>query len=208
MKVYEFKGFPNPARVRIALGEKGLFDKVEFVHVDLPGGEHKKPAYRRINPNGLVPALELKDGTIFTECSAITEYLDHLDGDPALTGRNPKERAIIAMMQRRAEAGLLDSVGAYFHHATPGLGPDVEEYQNNDWGLWNRDRAITAMRYLDKVLSERNYLAGQRFTVADITAIAGLLFADVAQIEIPQECANLKTWRERVSTRPSLANAA
>lgn len=208
MKVYEFKGFPNPARVRIALAEKGLFDQVEFVQVDLPGGEHKKTAFRQINPDGLVPALQLADGTVLTECSAITEYLDHIDGDPSLTGKDPKERATIAMMQRRVEAGLMDAVGSYFHHATAGLGPDVEDYQNTDWGLRNRDRAVATMRYLDNVLSERSFVAGDRFTVADITAIAGLLFADVAKIDIPHDCPHLTEWRSRVSARPSLAVAA
>ena len=78
------------------------------------------------NPSGAVPVLELDDGTTIAECTAITEYLDHSAGEPTLTGKTPKQRATIHMMQRRAEAGLLDAVGAYFHHATPGLGPDIE----------------------------------------------------------------------------------
>ena len=102
MKVYEFEGFPNSARVRIALAEKGLSDKVEFVSVDVTKGEHKKPEFLAKNPAATVPVLELDDGTTIAECSAITEYLDHLDGEPTLTGRSPKERAVVHMMQRRA----------------------------------------------------------------------------------------------------------
>jgi glutathione S-transferase len=73
MEVYEFKGFPNPARVRIALAEKGLLNQVEFIHVDVPAGDHKKPEFLAKNPSGAVPVLELDDGTMISECSAIIE---------------------------------------------------------------------------------------------------------------------------------------
>lgn len=121
MKIYEFDGFPNPARVRIALAEKGLTDQVEFISVNVPEGEHKRPEFLAKNPSGAVPVLELEDGTTISECTAITEYLDHVSGESALTGHTPKERATIHMMQRLAEANLLDAVSAYFHHATPAL---------------------------------------------------------------------------------------
>ena len=114
MKIYDYEGFPNPARVRIALAEKGLADRVEFVSVDVPNGEHLQPAFKAKNPSGAVPVLELDDGTTIAECTAITEYLDQLDGQPTLTGRTPKERATNHMMQRRAETGLLDAVATYF----------------------------------------------------------------------------------------------
>ena len=205
MKVYEHKGFPNPMRVRVALAEKGLTDRVEFVPVDVTKGEHRTPEFLARNPAGAVPVLELDDGTCLAECTAITEYLDHLDGDPALTGRTPQERGVIAMMQRRAEAGLLDAVGAYFHHATPGLGPVLETYQNHEWGQRQRDRAVATMRQLDGVLGTRPYLAGDRFTVADITAVAGLAFAGFAEIAIPEDCIALRAWQARVAQRPSLA---
>ena len=122
MKVYEFEGFPNPARVRVALAEKNLTDQVEFVQIDLLAGEHRAATFLEKNPSGAVPVLELEDGTTISECTAITEYLDHVSGEPTLTGRTPQERAVINMMQRRAEAGVMDTVSAYFHHATPGLG--------------------------------------------------------------------------------------
>jgi glutathione S-transferase len=95
VKVYDFKGFPNPARVRIAIAEKGLTSRVEFIHVDLPAGAHRAPDFLAKNPSGLVPVLELDDGTMISECTAITEYLDHLEGEPTLTGRTGRERAII-----------------------------------------------------------------------------------------------------------------
>ena len=171
----------------------------------MPGGEHKKPAFLAKNPSAAVPVLELEDGTTIAECTAITEYLDHLTGSQELTGRDPKERAVIHMMQRRAEAGLLDAVGSYFHHATPGLGPDVEGYQCAEWGRHQRERAVAGMRYLDGLLAEQPYLAGEAFSMADITAFAGLAFADFAEIAIPEELSHLKDWRDRVAARPSIA---
>ncbi|MGZ0246229.1 MAG: glutathione S-transferase family protein [Alphaproteobacteria bacterium] len=205
MKVYEFEGFPNPARIRIALAEKNLADQVEFVQIDVPGGEHQTAAFLEKNPSGAVPVLELDDGTTISECTAITEYLDHVAGEPTLTGRTPQERAVISMMQRRAEAGVLDAVSTYFHHATPGLGPDIEGYQCAEWGDHQRDRALAGMAYLDGVLAARPYLAGDAFSVADITAFIGLGFADFAKIEIPEEYGYLAAWRERVAARPSIA---
>ena len=205
MKVYDFEGFPNPARVRIALAEKGLTDKVEFVTVDVPNGEHKTEAFKQKNPSGLVPALELDDGVVISECTAITEYIDAVGEGPSLTGTTPKTRATVHMMQRRAEVDLLDAVGAYFHHATPGLGPDIETNQCAEWGGMQKERALAGMKYFDEVLAKQPYLAGEDFSMADITAFAGLAFADFAEVAIPAECANLVAWRERVSRRPSIA---
>jgi len=206
MKVYEFNGFPNPARIRIALAEKGMMDRIEFVSVNVPEGEHKTEAFLEKNPSGFVPAMELHDGTVISECTAITEYLDHLDGSPTLTGETPKERAVIHMMQRRVEDQLLDAVSTYFHHATPGLGPDIETYQCAEWGEHKGKQAISGMKYLDGVLQNQDYVAGDKFSMADITAFAGLLFAGFAKIDIPVECNALKKWHAAVSSRPSIAN--
>jgi len=192
MKVYEFEGFPNPARVRVALAEKNLTDQVEFVQIDLLAGEHRAATFLEKNPSGAVPVLELEDGTTISECTAITEYLDHVSGEPTLTGRTPQERAVINMMQRRAEAGVMDAVS-------------VEGYQNAEWGEHQRDRALAGMAYLDGVLAKRPYLAGDGFSVADITAFIGLGFADFAKIEIPQDYVHLAAWRARIAERPSIA---
>lgn len=203
MKIYDVAAFPNPARVRIALAEKNATDKVEFVDVDVMGGAHRRPEFLAKNPGGAVPVLELDDGTCISECTAITEYIDHAFDGPSLSGETPKERAVIHMMQRRAEQNLLDAVGAYFHHATPGLGPELETYQNKEWGEKQKDKAIAGMRYFDKVLGEQPYVAGKAFSMADITAFAGLAFADFAKIEIPSDCSNLAEWRAKVGARPS-----
>jgi glutathione S-transferase len=121
LRIYDYKGFPNPTRVRIALAEKGLSDKVVFISIDVPRGEHRLPAFAEKNPTATVPVLELDDGTCISECTAITEYIDNLVGEPVLTGKTARDRADIHMMQRRAETGLLDAAATFFHHATPGL---------------------------------------------------------------------------------------
>lgn len=203
MKIYDTEGFPNPARVRIALAEKGATDQVEFVPVDVMGGEHRTPAFKAKNPDATVPYAELDCGTCISQCTAIIEYIDGAYDGPSLIGDTPKQRAKTQMMNLRAEAGLLDAVGAYFHHATPGLGPELETYQNAEWGMKKKETAENTMRYLDGVLESSDFLAGEEFSVADITAFAGLAFADFAKVEIPSEFSNLQSWRQRVAARPS-----
>lgn len=205
MKIYDVESFPNPIRVRIALAEKNATDHVEFINVDVMGGEHRTPEFLVKNPNGAVPVLELDDGTYIAESTAIIEYIDHTFEGPSLTGKTAKERAVVHMMQRRAEANLIDAVSAYFHHATPGMGPELEIDQNADWGNKQKEKALAGMEYLDGVLATQPYLAGDDFTMADITAFAGLIFADFAQVEIPSGCSNLVAWREKVAARPSVA---
>jgi glutathione S-transferase len=205
MKVYEYKGFPNPLRVRIALAEKGLIDRVEFVQVDVPNGAHRQPEFIAKNPAAAVPILELDDGTIIAECAAITEYLDHLTGEPTLTGKSAKERAIIHMQQRQIEANLLDAIGTYFHQATPGLDAAIEGEQNSAWGEKQKAKAIATIDRLDQQLAQQPYMAGENFSVADITAIAGFVFGGFCQITIPETATNLKAWHDRVQQRPSFS---
>jgi glutathione S-transferase len=205
MKIYETTGFPNPARVRIALGEKNVIDQVEFVEVDVMNGEHRQAEFKAKNPSASVPVLELDDGTTIAECTAITEYIDHTIAGVSLTGKTAKERAVIHMMQRRAEQNLIDAVGTYFHNATPGLGKDLETYQNKEWGEKQKEKAIAGMQYFNQVLGEQDFIAGTDFSMADITVFAGLAFADFAKIDIPSECQNLIAWRTKVAQRPSVS---
>ena len=206
MKIYDMAGGPYPARVRIALGEKNLQSQVRFESVDLWKGEHKTPAFLAKNYSGTLPVLELADGTRIAECTAITEYLDALEGAPTLTGTTPREKGMIHMMSKRAELEVLDAVSVYFHHATPGLGPDVELYQNAEWGLRQRDRALRGMHYFDGVLKTQPFVAGTAFSMADITLIGGLIFAGLVDLPVPPECAALQVWYARMQERPSVRN--
>ncbi|MBH9644599.1 glutathione S-transferase [Burkholderia vietnamiensis] len=201
MTIYDFPKGPYPTRVRIALAEKGLRSRVEFVMVDLYKGEHKRPEFiSEKNYSGTLPVLELEDGT------CIAEYLDTLDGAPTLTGRTPLEKGVIHMMSKRAELELLDAISVYFHHATPGLGPNVELYQNAEWGLRQRDKALRGMHYFNDVLKRQPFVAGDAFSMADITVIGGLVFASIVKLPVPTECEALVDWYMRMQERPSVRN--
>jgi len=211
MKLYDRPGFPNPTRIRIVLAEKGIDSKVEFVPVDLIAAEHKQPAFLAKNPAGVLPVLELDDGTFISECTAITEYLDNLDGKPTLTGRTAREKALIHMMQRRAEANVLDPLGVFFHHATPGLGSALQAFKSPEWegraelGKREGDRAKDGLKYFNEVLAKQPYLAGNEFSMADITLLAGLAFAE-ALGAVPPDLTALKQWQERVAALPAVKN--
>ena len=204
MTIHDWPTGPYPARVRIALAELDLRSRVRFVAVDLWKGEHKTAAFLAKNYSGTLPVLELEDATLIAECTAITEYLDALEGAPTLTGRTPREKGLIHMMSKRAELELLDAVSVYFHHATPGLGPDVEIYQNAEWGFRQRDKALKGMHYFDAILKHQLFVAGEVFTMADITVIGGLIFAGLLKLPMPAECGSLQAWYARMQERPSV----
>jgi glutathione S-transferase len=119
---------------------------------------------------------------------------------------SPREQGVIHMMNKRAELELLDAISVYFHHATPGLGPAVETYQNPEWGFRQRDKAIRGMHYFDEILGRQDFVAGARFSMADITVIAGLIFAGLLKLPVPDECAALRAWYARMQERPSVKN--
>lgn len=206
MTIYDWATGPYPARVRIALAEKNLRSRVEFVSVNLWKGEHKQAEHLARHYSGTLPVLELDDGTYIGECTAITEYLDALDGAPTLTGRTPREKGVIHMMSKRAELELLDAISTYFHHATPGLGPEVEIYQNAEWGFRQRDKAMRGMHYFDGILKAQPFVAADFFSMADITVIGGLIFADLLKLPIPVECEALQAWWVTMQQRTSVKN--
>jgi glutathione S-transferase len=212
MKIHDIPGFPNPARIRIVLAEKSMDSQVEFVKVDLFAAEHKQPAFLARNPTGVVPVLELDDGTNIAECVAITEYLDNLDGNPVLTGKTPREKAIIHMMQKRADDQLIEAIGIYFHHATPGLGETLQAYKSPDWehrkewGERQLEKFKRGMSYFNEVLSKQTYIAGEQFSMADITAYCALLHAAFVGITVPADLPALAAWQTRLAERPSIKN--
>ncbi|TDK51824.1 glutathione S-transferase [Pseudomonas moraviensis] len=204
LKIYDWYNGPYPARVRIALAEKSLLERTEFVSVNLWKGEHKNPEFLRLNYSGTLPVLELDDGTLIAECTAITQYLDALDGNTVLTGRTPVEQGRIHMLTKRAEIELLDAVSVYFHHATPGLGPEVELYQNAEWGMRMRDKAVRGMRYFDNLLRHQPFVAGASFSMADIAVLGGMIFSALVELEVPEDCTALREWHARMQQRPSV----
>lgn len=204
MKLFDREGTPNAARIRIVLAAKGLEEQVEFVSVDLIGADQKGPAFLAMNPIGKTPVLVLEDGFVISECTAITEYLDNLDGAPLLTGRTPREKAAIHMMQRRIEILLLDPIDDYFHYGTSGLGTALRPWRMPDWphaGAWGMRRGAEAGRnwpYFDGILSRQSFIAGEAFSMADITLYAAHAFASAIGLPIASELTALAAWHQRV----------
>ena len=199
MKLYDYQPFPHPRRVRMFLAEKGISIPVE--QVDVMAGEHRSPEYLSKNPEGLVPLLELDNGEFVTETVAISRYFEETQPQPALIGSGPEDKARTEMWHRRVESGLFNALITYFHHATEGLGD--ERYRNKDWGEQNRTIALNTMKKLDARLAESRFIAGDEFTIADITAVCGIDLGNMLEIAIPDELVNLKRWYDDVSQRPS-----
>ena len=204
LMIYDWYNGPYPSRVRIAAAELGLASQICFTSVDLWKGEHKRADFLAKNYSGTLPVLQIGDGTYLAECTAITEYLDAFGDAPQLTGKTPREKGMIHMMNKRAEIEFLDAISVYFHHATAGLGPDVELYQNPEWGLRMRDKALRGARYFDQILKDQQFVAGEAFSMADITLIAGFVFAKIVALEIPTELTSLHAWHARMLERPSV----
>jgi glutathione S-transferase len=212
MKIYDREGTPNAARIRIVLAEKGLEDQIEFVSVDLIRAEQKQPAFLAMNPIGKIPVLELDDGTVISESTAITEYLDNLDGNPTLTGKTPREKGLIHMMQRRVEMMVLEAIDDYFHYGTPGLGKALRPWRMPDWSgakEWGERRgaqAVQNMPYFNDILAKKPFVAGDAFSMADISLWAALAFADAIGLPIAPELTALAAWRSKVSDIPAVKN--
>lgn len=211
MKLYDREGTPNAARIRIVLAEKRITD-VEFVTVDLIMAEQKQPAFLKMNPIGKTPVLELEDGLILSESTAITEYLDNLDGQPVLTGRTPREKGMIHMMQRRVEQLLLERVDDYFHYGTPGLGAVLRPWRMPDWPAareWGERRgaeAVANLPYFDEWLADRPFLAGPTYSMADITLFITLSFAGAAGLPVAPGLTRLADWNARMAALPAVRN--
>lgn len=206
MKFYDSIGLPNPDRVRIALAEKGALHQVEIIQVNLWEGEHRTAAFRAKNPSVTVPLLELDNGVAISETTAITEYIDHAFEGISLTGKGPEERAVVHMMQRRGEQKIVDAIGTYFHHATPGFGPKIELDQNIAWGEAHLQKTLDGMAYFDAVLRDHAYVAGVNYSMADITVFTGLNFSETyPKVSVPVELTALMEWRQRIAARAACA---
>jgi len=205
MKLYDYAPAPNPRRVNIFLAEKGI--AVERVAIDMTKGEHKSPEFLNVYPAGKLPVLELDDGTIISESMAICRYFDALHPEPNLFGVSPAEIGHIEMRNRQMELELLGQVGASWVN-----GPIVGKMDPSrvQFPAVKEQSDATVNRYykrMDRDLAESDYIAGPRFTVADITALAVIDFAaNLVRLKPAEELQNLWAWHKRVSARPS-ANA-
>ena len=205
MKFYDCGTAPSPRRVRIFIAEKGL--EIETVEVDLRNGEHLSPEFRKINPHCTVPALELDDGTCIAEIPPICRYLEELHPEPNLLGADARERAIIAMWDRYMELDGVMAVAEALRNRAKGMkgraltGP-VGYEQIPELAERGRKRTGQFFTDLDERLGESDYIAGDRFSVADITAFVAVEFAGWLKITIADEQNNLRRWYDTVAARP------
>ena len=168
MKLYNNEMANSPRKVRMFIAEKNI-SEIEIINIDLMSGEHKTPEYRAIAPNARIPALELDDGTVIMESTAICRYLESLYPEPNLFGESAIEIASIEMWQARIYNELMIPLAMAFRHLHPGM--SNMEIQNKDYGEMQKNVGVKSLKYFDTVLSESEFVAGDRYTFADIQLI-------------------------------------
>ena len=199
MKLLEYTMAPNPRRVRIFLAEKGV--EVPMEMVDIAKAENRRPAYLAKNPLGGVPTLELDDGTCISETLAICRYFEELNPDPPLFGTDARDRGLVEMWSRRMELEVFIPITQVFRNGHEFFKGRIEQVP--EYGEVCRRAVAKRLEWLDGELAGRDFVAGDRFTVADITAMVGLDFGRVSDIRIAPDQKNLARWHESVSSRPS-----
>ena len=206
MKFYDCRTAPSPRRVRVFLAEKGI--DLETVQVDLGNGEQFGEAFRKINPDCVVPVLELDNGRCLSEVLAICSYLEDLHPEPPLFGKTAEERAVVLMWNAKVEQQGLLAMADAFRNSSKALtnnalpGPD-SYVQIPELAERGRARVAKFMLNLDRHLSGGEYIAGDFFSVADISAMVTIDFAAWIKIPVPGDAPNLARWYAQVSKRPS-----
>ena len=200
MKLFDGGRAPNPRRVRVFLAEKGI--EVPLVSVDMGALGHKQEPVSSRNPLQRLPVLELDDGSILTESVAICRYFEELQPEPALFGQGALGKAKVEMWQRRMEFNLLSCVAQAFRHIHPAM-KEWEIPQIPEWGEANKTKAVEFLKLLDTELANREFAAGDAYSIADITGMIAIDFMKPARIKVPDECANVLRWYSAVTSRPS-----
>ncbi len=210
MKLYDCHIAPNPRRARMFIAEKKL--DIEKVEVDILGGENLQDEFLAVNPRGLLPVLELDDGTRIDEVMAICRYFEELQPEPALLGHDMKSKAIITCRQRKMEFDGMIACSEVFRNqheqfqkrSIPGAGKDIIPAIPAliDRGKQTLDRFFY---WLETYLEEGPFLAGEHFSVVDITAVCAVDFAGWFETSIPEKNTRTLAWYEKISSRPSAA---
>jgi glutathione S-transferase len=202
MKLYDGGRAPSPRRVRIFLAEKGI--DVPKVAVDLAQQEQKSESFRALNPLQRVPVLVLDDGTVISETMAICRYFEVQHPEPNLFGRDAIEVAKVEMWNRRIELGLYSAVQAIFRHQHPGMAK-LQVPQVAQWAEINKPRVPESLELLDGELAKRKFVAGDKFSVADITGLVAVDFMKPAKLDVSEQYKNVRRWHAELSARPSAA---
>lgn len=201
MKLYDSHRAPNPRRVRWVMAEKGIED-VDVVQIDIFAGEHRTPEYRQKVGVAHVPALELDDGTVISESVAICRYLEALYPEPNLFGVDVREQAVVEMWTRRCEFYLANPMMLTVRFTHPAISM-LEATQLPQVADFNKATAERFMKTLDRQLATREFVAGDRFTIADIVSVVGLDFARLIKYRLPEELTHLNRWYEACRARPA-----
>lgn len=208
MKLFVSPRAPNPRRVLMFIAEKAL-PGIELSTVEIGRGEHRSSEFLAKSPLAKLPVLELDDGRVLGETRAICSYLEGLQTEPNLMGRDFDERAFIEMADRRMELYLMAGIANCIRHTHPGLAA-LEQPQFADFGRSQGEKMRAVARWLDGELAHRPFVAGERFTIADITAFCALEFGRGLMKYKPGEegLLNLQGWRDRIAARPSASAGA
>ena len=208
MKFYDCKTAPSPRRVRIFLAEKRV--EIETIQVDLASGEQFGEAFRAINPDCVVPVLQLDDGQCISEVVAICSYIEEIYPEPALLGDTPADKAAVLMWNAKVEQQGLAAMADAFRNSAKGLkdkaltGPDAYS-QIPELAQRGHQRVERFMRRMDERLAASTFMAGEFFSMADITALVFVDFAAWIKIPLPDDARNIARWYDGVSKRPSAA---
>lgn len=200
MKILETRQAPNPRRVRIFLAEKGI--SVPFEELDLMKGALKTPEFSKLNRFQRVPVLILDDGAAISETMAICRYFEETQPEPALLGKGAVGKAQVEMWNRRMELGLFFHVTQAFRHSHPAMA-HLEVPQVKEWAEANKGRALDVLAIVDEQLASHRFIAGDSYSVADITAMVAIDFMKPARLQRPPELRNVDRWYGEVSSRPS-----
>lgn len=199
MKLYNGMS-PNGMRVQVFLTEKGI--EIPTTNIDVMAGDTQKPEYLAVNSLGEVPVLELDDGQIITESLAICRYLEVLHPKPSLMGVSAAEQANIEMWTRRMEQQIFSAVGTIGLHEIPYFAHKIEQFP--DYAASQRKAFPKKLAWLDGEISDgRPYIAGDKFSVADITGMAALMVCGFIKIDIPSEYTHVNKWAKSMQSRPS-----
>jgi glutathione S-transferase len=200
MKIYEDARAPNPRRLRIFVAEKGL--KIPTEQVDIFARKNRTPEMLAKNPAGGLPFVELDDGAHLAESVAICRYLEGLHPEPNLMGKDNREQAFIEMWNRRMELNLFAPVARAFQHTNEIFKPILKQFP--EYGETQREITRLQLQWLDAQIGNKPFIAGDRFTIADITALVAVDFgAQLAGVTMDPSLKNLARWHQSVSSRPS-----
>ncbi|MFT3730964.1 MAG: glutathione S-transferase [Hyphomicrobium sp.] len=200
MYLIETHAAPSPRRVNIFLAEKGIIvprQELDMMTVDLTSGE-----FAKLNPWHRVPVLVLDDGRTISETVAICRYFEEIAPEPPLFGIGAVGKAEVEMWNRRVELGLSSAVFTVFRHLNPKMS-HLEVPQIAEWGEANKEKVARELGRLDTRLGDSRFIAGDDYSIADITALVAIDFMRPARLGRPEAFANVMRWHADVSARPS-----